>query len=151
MRTFLKWIPLILALALPLAGRAQSTVNQGQGQTAGAKPWAMKGASAGGSTSTLSASLTVGPGTIKTGAPNATVATSGVSAAATGLTPGQCYRVACTATTFFRTQQGGGPALTTDNPIFGPAVEKVCMQAADNAIAFINATGTGTCTVTVLN
>jgi hypothetical protein len=151
MKTFLKWVSLTLLLALPLAGVAQSTVNQGQGQSSGSKPWAVKGAATGGATSTVSSSLNVGPGTIKTGAPNATVSTSAVSAAATGLTAGLCYRIACSAPVFFRTGTGTPVALTTDNAIFGPAVEKVCMQAADTAVAFIMAAGTGSCTVATLN
>jgi hypothetical protein len=147
MKTFLKWIGIVALLALPIVGRAQTTVNQGQGQSSGSKPWVV---TIGGSSS-AGGSVSVGPGKIQSGAPAATVSTSAVTAAATGLTAGGCFRVGCTAPTFFRTGTATPTALTTDNPIFGPAVEKVCLQSTDTAIAFIQASGTGVCTVSLLN
>jgi hypothetical protein len=145
--SFVKWLGLIVALALAVPALAQTTVNQGQGQSSGSKPWVV---SIGGS-SASGGSVSVGAGKIKSGAPTATVTTSAVSAAAIAITTGGCFRVACTATTFYRTGTATPTALTTDNPIFGPGVEKVCLQATDTALAFVQASGTGTCTVSLLN
>ena len=89
-------------------------------------------------------------GYVKTGAPTFSASASTVSAAATGLTAGACYRVACTATVYFRSGAGTPTALTTDNPFFGPAVEKVCLPSTDTALAFVTTAGTGTCAGTVL-
>ncbi len=89
-------------------------------------------------------------GYVKTGAPSFNTTTSTVSAAATGLTAGACYRMACTATVYFRSGTGTPTAVTTDNPLFGPSVEKVCLPATDTAIAFVTAAGTGTCAGTLL-
>src|SRR5512147_1675298 len=136
----------IIIAAFASVATAQTVVNQGQGQATTSKPWrvTIAGSSTGGA-------VTVGPGAVKSGAPNATASTSAVSAATSALTAGGCYRVACTSTTYFRTGTGTPTALTTDNPIFGPAIEKVCLQSTDTVIAFVQSAGTGTCIVSLLN
>lgn len=88
-------------------------------------------------------------GFVKTGAPSFSVSISASSAAATGLTSGACYRVACSATAYFRSGPGTPTAVTTDNPFFGPSVEKICIPSTDSALAFVTSTGTGTCAGTV--
>lgn len=89
-------------------------------------------------------------GTVVAGAPTWTVSASTVSAAATGLTVGTCYRVACNAPVFWRTGTATPTALTTDLPLYGPAVEKVCLTSTSTAIAFVTASGTGTCVGTLV-
>lgn len=91
------------------------------------------------------------PGYVKTGAPSATVAISTVSAAATGLTASACYRVACNTPCFYRSGAATPTALTSDNPIFGPAVEKICIPSTDTALAFVTASGTGSCGLALLS
>lgn len=91
------------------------------------------------------------PGYLKTGAPTATVAVSTVSAAATGLSASSCYRVACSVPLFYRSGTATPTALTTDNPFYGPAVEKVCVPSTDTALAFVTASGTGSCGLTLLS
>lgn len=91
------------------------------------------------------------PGYVKTGAPSSTVAISTVSNAAIGLTTSSCYRVACNVPCFYRSGAATPTALTTDNPFFGPAVEKVCIPSTDSAIAFVTASGAGSCGITLLS
>lgn len=91
------------------------------------------------------------PGYVKTGAPTATVAVSTTSAAATGLAASSCYRVACNTPCFYRSGSGTPTALTTDNPFYGPAVEKVCIPSTDTALAFVTASGTGSCGLALLS
>lgn len=97
-----------------------------------------------------STGLVTSDGTVVAGAPTWTVAATPVSASAAGLTAGTCYRVACNAPVFWRTGTGATTALTTDLPLYGPAVEKVCLTAAATTIAFVTAAGTATCVGTLV-
>lgn len=110
-------------------------------------PW-VNGSTAGTSTNPLV--VTNRPGYTRTGAPTATVALSTISAAATSLTASSCYRVACNTPCFYRSGSGTPTALTTDNPFYGPAVEKICIPSTDTALAFVTSSGTGSCGLTLL-
>jgi len=81
------------------------------------------------------------------GPPVAGVSVSVVSASTPTLSGGTCYRVACTTTVFWRVGTLPLTALITDNPMFGPAVELICLRNGYNGVAFITAAGTGTCTL----
>ncbi len=81
------------------------------------------------------------------GPPLATVSVSTTSASATGLAGAACYRVACSAQAFFRVGVAPLTAVTTDSILPSPWVERVCLRSGANAIAFVVATGTATCTV----
>lgn len=140
------------AVALLIAGfaglaMAQQAVSQGPGSTSGVFPWRVAITS---STGATVATAAIGSGYITAGAPAATVSISTVTAAATGLTAGSCYRVACSVACFFRTGSGTPTALTSDASFFGPAVERICLKTGSTAIAFITATGTGTCSVNLM-
>lgn len=125
----------VLAL-IPIASDAGTLVDQGAGSV-GQQPW--KFVLVPGLTSVST------NGSVTAGAPLFNVSVSTVSAAATGLGVNTCYRVSCNATVTFRTGTGTPVALTTDGDIFGPAVEKICLVGTATAIAFIMASGTGTC------
>lgn len=84
------------------------------------------------------------------GAPAARVSISTGSAAATGLTAGAIYRVACSTDCFFRLGSGTPTAVTTDSAFFGPGVEYVTIPSGSTAIAFVTTAGTGFCTVHLL-
>ncbi len=84
---------------------------------------------------------------VTNGPPIATVAVSTTSASATGLPGAACYRVACSAQVFFRVGVAPLTALTSDSILPSPWVERVCLRSGANAIAFIVATGTASCTV----
>lgn len=86
----------------------------------------------------------------KTGAPSFSLSVSAVSANVTGLTASACYRLACSGPVFWRTGTGTPTALTTDNPLYGPAVEALCLPSTDTVFAAITAAGTATCTGTLL-
>lgn len=138
---------LVLALALALfcvTADAQQVVNQGSGSTTGYRPWRVTTTTAtGAALDQLSQAYT------SNGAPAARVATSTVSAAATGLTGGLVYRVACDSPVFYRTGTGTPTAVTTDS-LFLAGVEYLGLRSTDTAFAFITAAGTGVCTITRL-
>jgi hypothetical protein len=81
------------------------------------------------------------------GPPLATVSVSTVSASATGLSGGACFRVACSAAVNFRVGTAPLTALTSDSILPSPWVERICLRNGYNAIAFVTAAGTATCTV----
>lgn len=145
MLTRLRFIVAAVAVALACSVGAQTVVNQGSGSSSGTKAWRVTPVTSGGA-----ASEPLGQAFITTGAPAARVAISGTSAAATGLTAGARYRVACDTACFFRTGSGTPTALTTDAAFYGPAVEYLSLRTGDTAIAFITSAGTGVCTISRL-
>lgn len=152
-RMFLKVAPFLLGLLLALPASAQiqkvggvdgtGTTRVMKTDTTGAVVVTGGGASSGGG-------LVTSTGTVAAGAPTWTVNVTAVSSATTGLTVATCYRVACNAPVFWRTGTGTPVALTTDLPLYGPAVEKVCLTATGTAIAFVTASGTATCVGTLV-
>lgn len=87
---------------------------------------------------------------VKTGAPSFSLAVSTSSAYVASLTASGCYRVACSGTVYWRTGTGTPTALTTDNPLYGPVVESICLPSTDTVFAAITAAGTATCVGTAL-
>lgn len=81
------------------------------------------------------------------GPPISMVAVSTTSASTGTLAGAACYRVACSASVFFRVGTLPLTALTTDSILQTPPAERVCLRAGANGMAFIVATGTATCTV----
>lgn len=148
----------LLAFASPALGQATQTV-QGTattGTTATGKPVQVGGVDAAGVVRPLKietdGAVSVGGAGAytKTGAPSFALAVTTSSAYTTGLTASGCYRVACSGTVYWRTGTGTPTALTSDNPLFGPVVESICLPATDTVLAAVTAAGTATCTGTLL-
>jgi hypothetical protein len=146
----LRRLPLLARLGLfvlalfALPALAGTLVDQGSGTTT-TRPWRVTLTDATGTAADLS-----GAAYLATGAPAARVSVSAVSAAATGLTAGARYRVACDTTVYFRTGSGTPTAVTTDAPIYGPSVEYLALRTGDTGVAFITGAGTGTCVLSRL-
>lgn len=85
------------------------------------------------------------------GAPAARVSISAVSAAATGLTAGVIYRVACSTDNFFRVGAGTPVAVVTDATFFGPGTEYLTLPTGSTGVAFITTAAAGFCTITALS
>jgi hypothetical protein len=142
----LAWLfPIIPALLLATVAVA-APVDQGSGQPASLAPWRIA------ATTSTGKGVGTGTGYIAAGAPAATVAVSTSSNAAIGLTTGATYRVACNVPCFYRTGTGTPVALTSDAPLYGPAVDYIGLvpATAATAIAFVTASGTGTCVVSLI-
>lgn len=135
----------LLALLLGGSALAGTLVDQGSGTTT-TRPWRVTLTDSTGAPATLPS----GEVYIGTGAPAARVSVSIVSAAATGLTAGARYRIACDGPVFFRTGSGTPTAVTTDAIFYGPQVEYLALRTGDTAVAFITASGTATCTLSRL-
>lgn len=133
-------------LALPAAGAAQVT-------TVGGKPTSTSATVPLKVTTDGSLALFGGAVFVKSGAPSFSVNAGVISTAATGLTAGTCYRLACASgTVYWRTGSGTPTALLTDNPSFGPSVEgPICLPTTDTAFAFITASGTVACVGTLMS
>jgi hypothetical protein len=134
---FAAFLSIVAAAAL-----AATPVDQGQGSTR-VIPWRV-------TTTTSSGGAGTGTGYIAAGAPAANVSVSTLSAAATGLTAGAVYRVACNVPVFYRTGTGTPTALTSDAPLYGPAIDYVGLVGTSTAIAFVTAAGTGSCVVSLI-
>ncbi len=157
MATTKRWI-LLAGLLLIIAGasapQAQTIRTQGTapvGVAPRGDPVSVAGVDVSGNVKAMPADAAGQKGDFRTqGAPAFNLSCSGVSAATTGLTSSARYRVACTGAVFIRTGTGTPTAVTTDAPIFGPAVEVVALDSTATAIACITAAGTATCTGTLL-
>ncbi len=81
------------------------------------------------------------------GAPISTVSVSTVSASTGALSGATCYRLSCSTAVFWRVGVLPLTAAVTDNYLAAGVVERLCLRASYNGIAFVTAAGTGTCTV----
>jgi hypothetical protein len=126
----------IAVAAVPIA-LAGSVVDQGAGAPRQI-PWRVSLSTPGGSAATSGAMI------LAPGVPT-NVAVSTVTAAATGLTAGQQYRLVCNADVFYRVGTGTPTAVTTDNDLPARVIEYVMLPAGMTAFAFITSTGTGVC------
>jgi len=132
-----------LAIAVGAVARAADVVNQGAGSAA-VTPWKVYMVAPGSSTAVGGSPF------VTAGAPAFILTVTSVSTPTPALTTGASYRVACNTQVFFRTGAATPVALTTDAPIFGPAVEYLALKTGSTMFAFITASGTATCTGTLI-
>lgn len=142
MRSKIALLIALLALGGFAAGAAQAAevVNQGAGSKA-VSPWRVTLTGAGGGNETAAAAIPYAAGV------PTNVSVSTTTAAATGLTAERAYRIVCSVDTYYRVGSGTPTALTTDNDLPARVIEYVKLPAATTAIAFITASGSGTCKV----
>lgn len=136
----------VVVLAITTAAWAADVVNQGAGSNA-VTPWKVRLVTSTG-TAVDSVGL-VGPA-ITAGAPAFNLAVSTTSTPTAALTAGATYRVACNGQVFFRTGAATPVAVTTDAPIYGPAVEYLTLATGSTMFAFVTASGTASCVGTRL-
>jgi hypothetical protein len=86
---------------------------------------------------------------LTTGAPIYSVSVSTVSATASPLNGGACYRVACTVSPVYFRACVGTPCTAvsgSDSVLSTPPAERLCLRAGTTALAFVAGTS-GTCSI----
>lgn len=137
---FVILVVIVAVLSVGIA-TAADIVNQGAGSRA-VTPWRVSLATPGGSAAMGTVPLAPGVPT--------NVAASTISAAATGFTAGAILRIVCSIDTFYRVGSGTPTAVTTDNDLPARVIEYIMLPTGMTAIAFVTASGTGTCKVAII-